>query len=881
MEVVTTHINTDFDGLAAMAAASRLYPGARLALPGGADRNVKHFLSLHGDLLDVETSKDLPRSGIRHVILVDTQMRSRMGELADLLDLPGIRVTIYDHHPAEQADFSPDERHVEPLGATTTLLLRFLRERNLTLSPFEATLFALGIYMDTGSFTFAGTTAEDLEAAAFLRRSGANLDVVAEYLHYGFTDAQRALLGDLIRSSETHMIRGVAVSVACVRTAGYVGEAAAMASKLMELENAEAVFLLAQMDDDLYLIGRSQSDRLDVAEALKEWGGGGHPRAASAHLRLPDPGETKADGAPTGINAVKTRLLQALEDRMREEPKAGEIMSRPARTVSADANVEEAAAAMQRYGHSGLSVVENGKLVGVISRRDVDKARHHRLLHAPVKGFMARGLTTASPEDSLSALESRMIENDVGRLPVLENGRLVGVVTRGDLLRARHGARYAGARRNLSSRLEASVPASLLAALRKIGEEGDERGVPVYLVGGFVRDLLIGTPLAGGPAYRASSDLDLVTEGDALSLAGRLAAGLNAVAKTHPRFGTASLIFPDGSHLDLATARTESYARPAALPDVERSSIEDDLRRRDFTINAMAIRLGTRHFGELLDPYKGARDLRRREIRILHNLSFVEDPTRLMRAVRFEARFGFRMEPHTLELFREAIREGRLSSLTPERFRKEALLSLEEPHPLVVVRRWRELGILEHLSPGLQPDEALIQNTLDALQWFASLRQRESADRALLLLAALLSPLPPGAAARVCREKLRLSEPKAEKIERCLERSAEAARLALELNPAERTRRLNAETLETIVFAAARSPEARDPLGAYLQKLRHVKLGVTGNDLIRLGYRPGPEFREAMQEALDRKLLGKLRTRKRELEFLQERLDAFKKANGE
>jgi tRNA nucleotidyltransferase (CCA-adding enzyme) len=870
MEVITTHINTDFDGLAAMVAAGRLYPGARLALPGGVDRNVKDFLTLHEDLLDIGSGKDLPRQGIAHVIVVDTQSRSRIGELADLLDLPGIRVTVYDHHPIEQADFEPDERHVEPLGATTTLLLKHIRERNLALSPFEATLFALGIYFDTGSFTFGGTTAEDLDAAAHLRRCGANLDVVADYLHYGFTEEQRSLLTELVRSSEIHIIRGVSVALACVETPGYVSEVAALASRLVELENAEAVFVLAQMDDDLYLIGRSQTDRLDVSEALKEWGGGGHARAASAHVKSPL--------TPATLLDIKQQLLSILERQVVEEPRAEEIMSRPARTIPAAASIEEAAKAMQRYGHSGLSVVENGQLVGVVSRRDVDKARHHGLLHAPVKGFMARGVTVARPEDSLSVLESRMIEQDVGRLPILQDGKLVGVVTRADLLKARHGAKYAAAPRNLSSKLEARVPDHLLRILRLIGEEGDDRGIPVYLVGGFVRDLIMSGTSSDSETYRSPSDLDLVTEGDAIRLAESLAEKLGARTKTHPRFGTASLVFPDGSHLDLATARTESYARPAALPDVERSSIEDDLRRRDFTINAMAIRLGERHFGELLDPHRGVRDLRRHEIRTLHNLSFLEDPTRIMRAARFEARFGFHMEPHTRHLAEEVIREGRLATLTPERFGRELLLGLEESSVVEVVRRWEELGILVYLHPKLHADTGRMNQALETLRWFASLRQRETADRTLLLLTALVSPLSPDEARDVCEKRLRYSEPKTDQIVRSLQRASRLAEEIQELqsDPAEFTRRLLSEDLVTLLYVTVLQPDTRDLLATYFQKLRHVKLGVSGNDLIARGYRPGPSFSAAMQDTLDEKRRGRLRSRKKEEEFLIQRLEEIK-----
>ncbi|MBW3622559.1 MAG: hypothetical protein KY468_04025 [Armatimonadetes bacterium] len=443
--------------------------------------------------------------------------------------------------------------------------------------------------------------------------------------------------------------------------------------------------------------------------------------------------------------------------------------------------------------------------------------------------------------------------------------------------------------------LESTIPPPMLPLLHRIGGEGERRGIPVYLVGGVVRDLLmnalereksgsvslphgreevvLNSPVVSRVPPAWDADLDLVTEGDAVAFARELAPLLSAAVKAHDRFGTATLTFPEGSHIDLTTARRESYSRPGALPVVELgASLEEDLFRRDFTLNAMAVRLGE-PFGELIDPFGGRMDLRNGALRVLHPHSFIDDPTRIMRGARFEARFGFRMEPETRHLALEAVRDGRLETVTQDRLRRELMLGLEESSPWACAERWEDLGILRSLHPELRTEEDRLRRIADVLRWFASLRQKETPDRTLLYLTALLSPLPPPVAQEVCVEKLGLPPPKTERLVRCLEQGPNLAEAAPALDPPALTKRLKSEKLEVILYAAALDPSAWESLGAYFQVYRHTKLGFTGNDLLAQGYRPGPEFGAALEATLDEKLRGRLKTRRKEWEYLLAKLE--------
>lgn len=243
------------------------------------------------------------------------------------------------------------------------------------------------------------------------------------------------------------------------------------------------------------------------------------------------------------------------------------------------------------------------------------------------------------------------------------------------------------------SSMKDRVPAPLFSLLQKTGELAEQRRVRVYAVGGFVRDLLLGVP---------NLDLDLVVEGDGIRFAKALAQRYRARVTTHARFGTATVTLADGQTLDVATARIESYEAPGALPTVQRSSIKEDLRRRDFTINTLAIRLNPDHFGELVDLHGGLRDLQNKTIRVLHSLSFIDDPTRLFRAIRFEQRLNFQLDQDTVVLMKEAVSMKICHRLLANRLSTELHRVLSERRPTKTLARLADFNLLQFIHPRLK-----------------------------------------------------------------------------------------------------------------------------------------------------------------------------------
>ncbi|RLB06596.1 MAG: polya polymerase, partial [Deltaproteobacteria bacterium] len=286
MDVIITHINADFDALASMLAAQKLYPEAKLVFPGSQEKGLRDFFVRSTFyVLEADRVKDIELENIKRLIIVDTRQRSRIGKFAQIVGKPGLEIHIYDHHPPSADDVRGTLEVIEERGATITILLKLLKQKRISITPDEATVMMLGIYEDTGSLTFSSTTEEDFCAAAYLLSKGASLNIISDMITRELTAEQVFLLNDLIRSAERYNIRGVEVVVTTGSSDRYIGDVAVLVHKLKDMENLNVVFALIRMEERVYLIGRSRLEEVNVAEVAVEFGGGGHPTAASATIR--------------------------------------------------------------------------------------------------------------------------------------------------------------------------------------------------------------------------------------------------------------------------------------------------------------------------------------------------------------------------------------------------------------------------------------------------------------------------------------------------------------------------------------------------------------------------------------------------------------------
>jgi tRNA nucleotidyltransferase (CCA-adding enzyme) len=841
MRYILTHEQADFDALASLFAASLLEEGVVPVLPRRINRNVRSFLTLYGADFSFVDPRDLPSGKVESVTLVDTQ---------SLVTLKGMgaktSVRVVDHHPLRSG--LPDDWQVtiDEIGATTTLLVEDMQVRNGRLSSLQATLLLLGIYEDTGSLTYSRTTPRDVRAAAWLLEHGASLKIAAEYLNPPLSADQRKLYEELLDNVQTHHINGHRILIACGDASEMDEEISTLAHKLRDLLDPDALFVVVATQDGVRMVARSTSDAIDVSDVMAEFGGGGHERAAAALIRdgqgEPPSGMTQAGALSEACEA----LLKALPEHVRPSITVAQIMSRSPRLLNPETSVKEVARLMQRTGFEGYPVVEENKVVGLLTRRAVDRAMAHKL-NLTAASLMDAGEVTVSPDDSLQYLQARMTDSGWGQVPVTnDDGEVVGIVTRTDLLKTLAPPTARNGSMNLASRLEGALPAPRLELIRSVAAQAVEQHMAVYIVGGFVRDLLLEHP---------SLDFDIVVEGDAIALGKALGVKFGGRVTSHTRFGTAKWFLDDskfGSQestpefLDLISARTEFYDHPTALPTVERGSIKLDLHRRDFTINTLALRLDGNYFGTLHDYWGGLADLERGYVRVLHSLSFVDDPTRMLRAVRYEQRYGFEIEERTRQLMDEA--KPMLEKLSSERARHELDRILDELNWFEMLTRLSDLELLTAIHTELSPPDAKFElppdDKIAAYQTSGSLPPKRT-----LLWLLWLSPFP-AETLKAISQRLRFPAALTDLL--LAASSLRKDLLSLEdSKPSSWVERLE-DVPEMAVYALSLSAKGKTKkaLLDYLEIWRHVKPKTSGHDLKELGLSPGPEYK---------KILGRLR----------------------
>lgn len=895
MDLILCHTTADFDTLGAAVGLTRLLPGARIVLGGGAHPAVRDFLALHRDEYALIERRSVPADQIRSISVVDTQQRDRLGKVAEWLDLPNVEITVYDHHPDADSDIPAAHRQIDSVGSTTTLIVERLQAEQVTPTPIEATVMALGIHVDTGSLTFDHATVRDARSLAWLMEQGANLRVIAEYVDPGLSPELQDILSTALNDLETRSVEGFAIGSVVLKLDQFTPGLSSVASQLMDLTELDALLLGAHYGDALTVIGRSRIDGTDLNLLFKPLGGGGHPRAASVNLHEVKPDE------------VVQQLIADFAAQIPHPPTARELMSSPVRTIRPETTIAEAQRILLRYGHSGLSVVDAGdRLVGVISRRDLDVALHHGFSHAPVKGYMSTNLKTIAPQTLLPEIEALMVTYDIGRLPVLEDGQLLGIVTRTDVLRQLHrGAdlptELHRATEPLTLKSQIQNSQALLAALQHCllpelwnvlvlaAQSAEQRGWQLYVVGGAVRDLLRRIQ-SGAQGNFLIQDVDLVVDGFHRSAevgAGvELARSLQSLypdtrLEVHGKFQTAALLWHNDPALhslwvDIATARTEFYPYPAANPEVEASSIRQDLYRRDFTINAMAIRLTGPRSGQLLDFFGGVLDLEARQIRVLHANSFIEDPTRIYRAVRFAVRLGFEIDDQTERYIRHAIASGiyeqaltRVSPALQTRLRAELNYLLEAPYWKAALHKLADLEALRCIHPTLDMDRTLWRQLRLTERW---LRHAQPPQSWLMLLEVLLAHLAPEYRSPVA-EHLQLP---ADTIERLASLATAQATVTEQLSPDQRPSQivqiLKPYSDRLLVLMAVRVARSqRKQIWRYLTHWSQVKAWIDGRDLKALGYKPGPQFRPIL-DALIAATLDQVITNRTEAEnFVRDR----------
>ncbi len=868
MKVITSHINADFDSLSSMVAAKKLYPDATLVFPGSQEKTLRDFL-IHSTLylFDIAKLKKIDPDSLDTLILVDTRDRTRIGDLARMTENGKVTIHVYDHHPDTENDVKADFQIVRSVGATVTILVSIIRERKIPVTPEEATIMMLGIYEETGSFRFSSTTVEDFDAASFLLAQGANINLVSDMLVREMTPEQVFLLNDIIKNASVYNINGIDIVITEGSTEQYVGDLAVIVHKYRDMENINAVFALFRMEDRIHIIGRSRIPEVDSGYVMSLLGGGGHKVAASSTVKemtLPE---------------AKEKLIEILRNSVKPLWQAKDIMFFPVKSVDSQSPIGEALTVLTKYNINAMPVLSQGRVVGVITRQVAAKALFHKLENQPVDDYMFTEFQAVSPEDSIEAVKEKIIGTNQRFLPVVQDNELKGAVTRTDLLRLLEDEiaktvldklefhdKYVQ-RKNVRKLMEERLDDITMRKLVDMGNLADEMGFHAYLVGGFVRDLLL---------RNENNDIDIVIEGDGIVFAEEMVKRFDARMRSHKEFSTAKILFPDGFKIDIATARLEYYRAPAALPTVEHGSLKLDLHRRDFTINTLAISLNRNTFGELVDFFSAQRDIKEKTIRVLHSLSFVEDPTRVFRAIRFEKRFGFKIGKQTLSLIKNAVKLNILAKMRGKRIWTELALILKEEAPEAVLARIEELDLLRFISPQIvfnKEKERLFAQMHAVYQWYEFLYQGKLIDKVQFYILGIVDNMKLGDVAEFAT-KMEISERfkkrAVENVEHLRQTMARFSQGVGSIKKSEIYRMLDSLSREAMLFimAKTRSEEVKKVISNYITNHDAFRAFTTGNDLKKLGVPEGPLYKEILETLKDAKIDFNLKTKEAELHFL-------------
>ena len=424
MNLIATHKNTDFDGFASLLAAGILYPEAIPFFPKTLNANVKSFYTLHKKIFPFIEEQDWDPSRVTKLIVVDVNTWSRLEIPGSIASNPGLEIHIWDHHQ-ETGSIKGDQVYNQPVGAATSLLVSQIEQKGKKISPIQATLFLAGIYEDSGNLSFPSTTPDDARAAAFLLEQGADLTVIKKFIRPVYGLKQKEILVEMLKNENKVKVDGLLISFIKINTEGYTPGLSPVVDRYQEFSDTDAVFAFFTdpKKNQCMIIARSHADTLNVGQVLKKFGGGGHPNAGSAVFKSADTEE------------LEKQITDLIRNRENSSIRISDLMSFPVRTVAQDTLMKEVALLLREKGCTAFPVTDGESLKGIISRRDFKRAKKHSDMDSPVKAFMSRSIIQISSEQSIAEATRLMVQHHIGRLPVLHDEKLIGIITRSDIMR--------------------------------------------------------------------------------------------------------------------------------------------------------------------------------------------------------------------------------------------------------------------------------------------------------------------------------------------------------------------------------------------------------------------------------------------------------------
>jgi tRNA nucleotidyltransferase (CCA-adding enzyme) len=846
MKIITTHDHYDFDALASIVSVKKLYKDAIVILPYEAESNVKKFLKIYPNILESSSIQDIDLNSIDEIIIVDTSSKRRISSFISCLDNKKIKITIFDHHIHNENDIVADNSFIKHAGSTVSIILNeIFKNKKIEFSKDEILLFLLGIYEDTGKLTYPTTTNLDKRICSILlgvyKGNEKDLNV---FLETKLDDSQMNILNIIKQNQKVYSLGKFSVVFSGVDISENIWDLSSIVHKYKEENNFTVIFCVFKKKEKIHVIARSQNKNFPVLSTIKYFNGGGHETAASALLL-----DKTLDEVLYEVKKIFFQYVVYRKKIFDFDLFKAEFL----REFNFESWSENLKAFVYKY---------KGVLYGIY-REELEKLAKHKILFN--KKCLFYPVVKIQDSKKIISLKEYIhntplvlfIESSNGANKVLSQKEIVEFFPYEVSLDK-------GYKKYISKKYLGKKIMNILEAIKAMSSKN---GMHPYLVGGVVRDIFMKSEI---------KDVDIVIDkGSGIEFAKNLAQNLNLSFESFDKFNTAKIGLKQNMDIDIATTRSEYYPYPASLPVVSNSILWDDMQRRDFTVNAMAICLAKENYGYMADFFGGLKDLENKIIRVMHNLSFIDDPTRIYRAVRFIARFGFKFDEHTERLFVWAVESELHKKISSYRLTEEIKLLLGEASNVNIIKIMDKYNIFSHIHKNIIIDYKLIENIMDSLfvsmlyvhnqykEWFVfllgvcdNLKEDQIKELSINLTK---------------EEKQNLLELKS-KINLILSKISKE-----KTKPSEVFYLINSLSIESVIYILAKSKThlAKKRIFEYLTKTKHIRLHIDGNKLKSMGIKEGSLYRKILQTIYEAKLDGKLHTLEQELEYAMQLIKKF------
>ncbi len=861
MQVVILGEGADLDALSSAYGITLLYEDTYILLPNSLTTSVRFVLKRYKHKFKAKLIKLEEIKNLEKIFLVDTNDISVLEKkYSHLLDKK-IKVEIYDHHPKSKNLNKNCILHIDSVGAATTLVIEEIQKKEIEIDQKDATILAFGLYEDTGSFTYNMTTERDFYAGAFLIKNGADLNIVRYLIEEKIDEDKIKIIEQLVENVHFLFVKNKKIIITSAAYERYVPDISAFFHIIKPFEEVDAVFAVVNLRGKITIIARSKTKKIHVGKILSIFGGGGHYAAASANTK----------GFTT--NEIIKILEEVLLKEAYSELKIEKIMSKDILIKKKDEKIKNVKEEIENYPLV-IVVDENQIFEGIVLQKVVKDALKHGLKDTPLENFLIDDIVVLTPETSVIEAEEQIIKYSQEYFPVVSKGYPVGIVSRIQIVKAIHGSIFETEKDifisrtkvipkyvNYKKKLERYLPEDILKELKFIGKIAKELNFRVYLVGGIVRDIAM---------KRKNLDIDLIVEGDAIQLVKIYAKKRKLPFSTFEEFMTANVKLHSGIKLDFATARKETYERPGAYPKVEKATLKEDLYRRDFTINTLAIEITENNFGMLIDYFHGLRDIKDKAIRVLHQLSFVEDPIRILRALRFAGRFSFKLGKTTEKLLKFAIDQNLLLTAPPGRINLEFQLTFNEEKVVDIILLMNQYKVLQQIIPEFILDEKResilfrLRDLILSFEMFFNFK----IDKVSIYLLALMYHLPLEISSEILDKYYFKGSKKF--FEEYFDKK-DIFKIIPEKNSNLYKKIKFIDKNLLLYFCGVLDVEVADRIVQILKKEEERKLIISGEDLNKLGIEPSPMYKVILDDVFKKFLDDEIKTKEEAIRYVKKK----------